>query len=245
MPCRSRRFSRFLGAYPVRDTGAQTTINALEKWITSYGIPQKIVHDNGSAFINSAFINWTKKFGITLAARTSYSPWTNGKVEVQNQHLTRYWRNFMNQSGNKWSKLASKFAFAHNTSVIYTTGQTPYEIVFGTKPQIPMTLKLGLLRDKDKQCKSEFCDGLQSHTHSENSLPNISLNRLLQPQLSDELLKRENEFKRIYSQPIRDVAKLRQKHTSIATDLNSDDLSALDRKSSQKITHRTSRIPRH
>ena len=62
-----------------------------------------------------------------------------------------------------------------------------------------MTLKLGLLRDKVKQCKSEFCDGLQSRTHSENSLPNSSLNRLLRPQLSDELLKRENEFKRIYS----------------------------------------------
>ena len=27
-------FSRFIGAYPVRDTGAQPTINALEKWIT-------------------------------------------------------------------------------------------------------------------------------------------------------------------------------------------------------------------
>ena len=104
----------------------------------------------------------------------------------------------MNQSGNKWSKLASKCAFAHNTSVNYTTGQTHYEIVFGTQPQVPMTLKLGLLRDKDKQCKSEFCDGLQSHTHSENSLPNTSLNRLLRPQLSDELLKREKELKRIY-----------------------------------------------
>ena len=105
----------------------------------------------------------------------------------------------MNQSGNNWSKLTSKFAFAHNTSVNYTTGQTPYEIVFGTKPQVPMTLKLGLLRDKDKQCKSEFCDALQSHAHSEISLPNNSLNRLLRPQLSDELLKRENEFKRICS----------------------------------------------
>ena len=62
-----------------------------------------------------------------------------------------------------------------------------------------MTLKLGLLRDKDKQCKSEFCDGLQSHTHSENNLPNNSLSRLLRPQLSEELLKRENELKRIYS----------------------------------------------
>ena len=105
----------------------------------------------------------------------------------------------MNQPGNNWSKHTSKFAFAHNTSVNYTTGQTPYEIVFGTKPQVPMTLKLGLLRDKDKQCKSEFCDGLQSQTQSENSLPNNSFNRLLRPQLSDELLKRENEFKRIYS----------------------------------------------
>ena len=105
----------------------------------------------------------------------------------------------MNQSGNNWSKLTSKFSIAHNTSVNYTTGQTPYEIVFGTKPQVPMTPKLGLLQEKDKQCKSEHCDGLQSHTHSENSLPNNSLNCLLRPQLSDELLKREYEFKRIYS----------------------------------------------
>ena len=104
----------------------------------------------------------------------------------------------MNLSGNNWSKLASKFAFANNKSVNYTTGQTPYEIVLGTKPQVPMTLKLGPLRDKDKLCKSEFCDGLQSHTHSENNLPNNSLNRRPRSQLSDELLKRENEFKRIY-----------------------------------------------
>ena len=62
-----------------------------------------------------------------------------------------------------------------------------------------MTLKFGLIRDKDKQCKSGFCDGLQAHTHSENSLPNKVLNHPLGQQLSDELLKRENEFKRIYS----------------------------------------------
>ena len=54
-------FSRFLGANTIRDTGAQTTINASEKWIRSYGIPQKIVLDNGSAFKNNNFINWTKK----------------------------------------------------------------------------------------------------------------------------------------------------------------------------------------
>ena len=58
-------FSRFIGVYTVKDTSAQATITALEKWITSYGIPQKIIHDNGTAFINSDFINWNKKYGIT------------------------------------------------------------------------------------------------------------------------------------------------------------------------------------
>ena len=192
-------FSRFIGVYPVNDTSAQATITALEKWIKSYGIPQKIIHYKATAFINSDFINWTKEFGITLAPRTTYSPWTNGKVEVQNQHLTRYWRNFTNESGNNWSKLAPKFAFAHNTSVNYTTGLTPYEKVFGTKPQVPMTLKLGLIRDKKKQCRSEYCGGLKPHTHSGNQLPNKSLDRLLRPQRSDELIARENDFKRIYS----------------------------------------------
>ena len=82
-------FSRCLGAQLVRDTGAQTTINALAKGITSYCIPHKIVHDNGSAFI-IVIVNWTKKFATTLTPRATYSPWTNDKVEVQNHHLTRY-----------------------------------------------------------------------------------------------------------------------------------------------------------
>ena len=168
-------FFRFLGAYPVSDTRAQTTFNALEKWITSCGKPQKMVYDNDSAFMNSDLSNGTKMFGITLAPSTTYSPWRNDKVEVQNKHLAKNSRNFINESGYNSSKLTFKFAFAHNTSVDYTTGQTLYDIVFGAKPQNPMTLKLGLSRDKNKQCKSEFCHGLQSHTHSENNLPNISL----------------------------------------------------------------------
>ena len=105
----------------------------------------------------------------------------------------------MNDAGNNWSSLAPKFAFAHNTSVNYTTGKTPYEIVFGTKPQIPMSLKPGLYRNKHKLCCSDFCKDLPSHSHSENNLKNRLLDNLLRPQLSHALLERERDFKRIYS----------------------------------------------
>ena len=83
-----------------------------------------------------------KRLGITLRPRAAYSAWTNGKVETQNQHIASYWRHFLNDVGNTWSSLAPHFAFAHNTSVNYTTGKTPYGLVFGTKPQIPMSLNL-------------------------------------------------------------------------------------------------------
>ena len=133
--------------YPVTNTGAQATIAAVEKWILHFGIPQSIIHDRGTDFLNTGFVNWTKELGITLRPRTAHSPWTNGKVETQNQHTARSWRSFLNDAGTNWAPLAPKFAFAHNTSVNYTTGKPPYEIIFGTKPQIPMSVKLGVYRN--------------------------------------------------------------------------------------------------
>ena len=91
------------------------------------------------------------------------------------------------------------FAFAHNRSVNYTTGKTPYGIVFGTKPQIHMSLKLGLYRNKHKLFCCNFFKDLPSHSHSESSLKNELLDNLLQPQLSQALLESERTFKQIYS----------------------------------------------
>ena len=59
-------FSRFSIVHLVTNTGAQATISPVEKWILSFGIPQSIVHDRGTAFINTEFINWTKELGITF-----------------------------------------------------------------------------------------------------------------------------------------------------------------------------------
>ena len=72
----------------------------------------------------------------------------------------------LDQAKGNWSDLAAKFAFAHNTTINASTGLTPYEIVFGQKPQIPISLKLGLLRNSELTCNSEFCANLPLHRHS-------------------------------------------------------------------------------
>ena len=110
--------------YPVFNTDAQATSSKVENWIPSFGIPQSIVQYRGTAFKNTEFVNWTKELVITLRLRTAHLSRTNGQFETQNQHIVRYWRNFLNEAENNWSSLALKFAFAQNTSVNYTTGKT-------------------------------------------------------------------------------------------------------------------------
>ena len=160
-------------------------------------MPQSKIHDRGTTFLNTDFVNRTKELGITVRPRTAHSPRTNGKEETKNQHIARYWRNFLNDDGTNWAPLAPRFAFAHNTSVNYTTGKTPYEIVFGAKPQIPMSVKLGFYRNKHKLCCSEFCTNLPPHTHDENSTKSEFLQKLLRPHFSQALLDREMDIKRI------------------------------------------------
>ena len=186
--------------YEVRNTTALATISAVEKWVLSFEIPQSILLARGTASNKTDFVNRTKELAVVvLRPHTAHSPWTNGEIETQNQQIARYWRNLLNDAGKNWSSLAPNFAFAHNTSVNNTTGETPYEIVCGIKPQIPMSLRLGLHRNKHKLCCSKFCKYLPSHSHSENDLKNELLDNLLQPQLSQALLERERTFKKICS----------------------------------------------
>ena len=105
----------------------------------------------------------------------------------------------MSTSGSNCSELTIKFAFAHNTAINSSTDYTPYEIVFGKKPQVPLSLKLGLYRDQSKRCTSEFCAGLEKHAHTEHKSNNETIDRFLRNQISAKILKRENDFKLIYS----------------------------------------------
>ena len=151
--------------YPSKTADAPETVKLIEKNITRFGIPQQLLHDNGTAFLSNYFVHCTHKFGVTLKPWTSYSPWTNGEVEVQNKNLANFLRSFIYDTGSNWASLTNKSAFAHNTAINYSTGYTPYEIIFGIKPQIPISLKLRLLRDNRRNCISEYCKDLPLHTH--------------------------------------------------------------------------------
>ena len=123
-------FSSFIQVYPVNSTDATHTIGATSTFITSFGIPQKLVYDRGISFMSTDFSIFLVEFGIAHAPKTEWSPWTIGKVEIKKKHMSRHSRCYLSETASNWAKLACQFAFAHNTSVNSSTGTAPYEVVF-------------------------------------------------------------------------------------------------------------------
>ena len=172
----------------------------MENLILTFGIPQILVYDRGSAFIKIEVTNWATELGITLAPKTDHSPWANGKIEKQNNHLTQYFRQFLSKNSSNWASLI--LASAHITGVNTGTDSTPYEIILGSKHQIPLSLKLGLMRDTRRLCHSDFCERLHPHSHT-LSQTNTSLDRLLHKCPSPIFFTHENQFKRLYAETYR------------------------------------------
>ena len=80
--------------------------------------------------------------GIRHSPRTTYSPWTYGLVEVQNGNLGTHLRMFLHDTPKDWACQVHMYAYAHNSQPLSELNISPHEIVFHTRPRIPLTFDL-------------------------------------------------------------------------------------------------------
>ena len=190
--------SRFLMVYSVRNSTALATVSAVEKRILSSGISQSIMHDRVTAFIKTEFINRTKELGIILRTPPLTRSGQMAKLKPKTNILIGTGEIFLMMPEITGLRLHRRL-HSHTTQLSTIKLANPYEYVFATKPQIPMSLKLGLYPNKHKLCCSDFCMDLPSHSHTENSLKNELMDNLLELQLSQVILERERTFEHIHS----------------------------------------------
>ena len=107
--------------------------------------------------------------GTRHSPRTAYSPWTKGLVEVQNRNLGTHLRMFLHDTPKDWVFQVHMYAFAHNSQPLSELNVSPHEIVFHTKPRIPLIFELNLTRDTSKTCIPRYCSQLPEHSHYDKS----------------------------------------------------------------------------
>ncbi|CAH1720138.1 unnamed protein product [Aphis gossypii] len=129
--------SRYALAIALSSTDAPTVAQAfVECYVCTYGIPKSILTDCGTNFLSDVFKGMCKLLDIKKVQTTAWHPQTNGFLERSHKTLKTYLRSFVDKDSN-WDKLLCYATFCYNTTVHTSTNFTPYELVFGTKPNIP------------------------------------------------------------------------------------------------------------
>ncbi|XP_020266130.1 uncharacterized protein LOC109841582 [Asparagus officinalis] len=81
-------FSKWTEAIPLREVKTSDVIKFLKHHIVyRYGVPRRIIHDNGPQFVSQAFTRFCEKFRIKNLVSTTYNPATNGHAEAFNKAI--------------------------------------------------------------------------------------------------------------------------------------------------------------
>ena len=130
--------SKFVITKAVRDCTAATAAHFLvEEVILKYGTPKSILTDNGTHFTASMMTELFKQIGVTHLYSTPYHPMTNGQVERYNATMDSKIAALSNEKRTNWDEQLQFVAFNYNTSIHTTTGQIPFEMIFGRSPVLP------------------------------------------------------------------------------------------------------------
>jgi hypothetical protein len=110
----------------------------VEKVIVRHGPPVEILSDRGSNFMSGVMKQVYKLMNIKKLNTTSYHPSTNGQVERFNKTLCTMLSMFINEHQNNWDELLPYVIYAYNTTPHSTTGYSPYQLIYGRVPALPI-----------------------------------------------------------------------------------------------------------
>ena len=72
---------------------------------------------------------------------------------------------FLHDTPKDWAFQVDMYAYAHNSQPLSELNVSAHEIVFHTRPRIPLTFDLNLTRDTSKARISRYCSQLPEHSH--------------------------------------------------------------------------------
>ena len=137
--------TRWAEAIPIPNKTAQTVADAVLKNVFyRHGMAKVLLTDNGKEFTANYFQDICKLLKVKRVTTTSYRPQTDGLTERFNKTLMQMTSQFVNDYQDNWDEFLPQVVFAYNTSTQSTTQETPFYLMHGRDPNLPIDVFLDI-----------------------------------------------------------------------------------------------------
>jgi transposase InsO family protein len=138
-------YTRYAQAIPTKNQLAKTAAEAFfNHFIVHYGIPKRIHSDQGTNFESKVIKELCQLTGMKKSRTTSYHPMGNGMCERFNRTLLNMLGSLESHQKQNWKAYLGPMIHSYNCTRHESTGQTPYLLMFGRNPSLPIDVTLGL-----------------------------------------------------------------------------------------------------
>ena len=138
-------FTRYAQAYITKTQTTQMTAKTLwDKFIVHYGLPKKILSDQGWNFESQLVADLCKLMGTQKVWTSPYHPQTNSQCERFNSTLINMLGTLPKEKKSEWKNHIGILVHAYNCTRNSATGFSPYFLMFGRQPHLPIDVTLGL-----------------------------------------------------------------------------------------------------
>ena len=135
----------------------------LDNWVYRFGVPEKLLSDNGKQFVSELTRLVASVFGFKQVFTSAWHPQTNGQLERWHLFLKRRIVAFATErgldltsvemDGFPWDHLAKACEAAYNSPPPKMLKVSPFELIFGRRMALPADIPLQLAYEKKKDSK--------------------------------------------------------------------------------------------
>ncbi|KAH3851362.1 hypothetical protein DPMN_093842 [Dreissena polymorpha] len=132
-------FTKYAVAVPTKNQTAKTTAEALlNNFIFHYGVPTRLLSDQGANFESEVIQELCNLMEISKVRTTIYHPQCNGQSERFNRTLISMLATLEPEKKENWKKFVPSLVYAYNAIRHESTGYSPFELMFGRCPRLPV-----------------------------------------------------------------------------------------------------------
>jgi transposase InsO family protein len=146
------KLTRWSEATLVVKINRQFTVRFIKSIICRFGVPNRIITNNGSQFTSGVFPGYYEDLGTQICYAYVAHPESNGQVERANVEILRGLKtrtyDGLKKHVKKWIDELSCALWGNRTSPSRATGEAPFFMVYGAEVVLPPEVTMSSLRVK-------------------------------------------------------------------------------------------------